>query len=42
MTLTVSAPALPDERRAAFLAVVSRCTVHNTLYQTPRIDIGIA
>jgi uncharacterized OsmC-like protein len=41
ITLTVTVPALPDERRAALLAVVSRCTVHNTLHQTPQIGISI-
>jgi len=39
LTLSVSAPMVPAERRAAFLAVVSKCTVHNTLRQTPAIDI---
>jgi uncharacterized OsmC-like protein len=33
--------ALPDERRAAFLAVASGCTVHKTLQHAPRIDIGL-
>jgi putative redox protein len=41
MTLRITAPALPEERRATFLAVVSRCTVHNTLHRTPQIDVGI-
>lgn len=41
MTVSVTAPALPPERQAAFLAVVNRCTVHNTLHQTPDIDIAI-
>lgn len=41
--LTVEAPAsLPAERRAALLAVVSHCTVHNTLTQPPRIAIDVA
>jgi uncharacterized OsmC-like protein len=42
MIVTVSAPTLPEERRAAFLAVLNRCTVHNTLQQIPDIDISIA
>ena len=42
MALTVTAPALPEHRRAAFLAVVRRCTVHNTLHQTPDIIITLA
>jgi uncharacterized OsmC-like protein len=42
MTVSVSAPTLPQERRAAFLAVVNRCTVHNTLHQIPAIDISTA
>ena len=41
LTLTVDAPSLPEERRAAFLAVIGRCTVHNTLHQPPRIDITV-
>ena len=35
-------PALPDERRAAFLAVASHCTIHNTFQQPPVIDIALA
>lgn len=42
MTMSVSAPTLPEERRRAFLAVVNRCTVHNTLHQVPDIDISVA
>jgi putative redox protein len=41
MTLSVSAPTLPENRRDAFLAVVNHCTVHNTLHQVPDIDISI-
>jgi putative redox protein len=33
---------LPAERLPALLAVASRCTLHNTLDQPPRIDIGLA
>ena len=32
-------PGLPPERRAAFLAVASHCTVHNTLDDPPEVDI---
>ncbi|MCX4853497.1 OsmC family protein [Streptomyces canus] len=34
-------PALPEQRRAALLAVASHCTVHNTLRQTPEIEIEL-
>ncbi|XUL85396.1 OsmC family protein [Streptomyces galilaeus] len=34
-------PGLPDQRRAALLAVASHCTVHNTLHQLPEIVIGL-
>jgi uncharacterized OsmC-like protein len=37
----VPPPELPEQRRAALLAVVSRCTVHNTLRQPPEIDIEL-
>jgi uncharacterized OsmC-like protein len=40
--LSVTAPALPEERRAALRAVVAKCTVHNTLHQPPRVDIDVA
>jgi uncharacterized OsmC-like protein len=41
--LTVNAPAsLTAERRAALLAVVSHCTVHNSLTQPPTIAIDVA
>ena len=32
-------PGLPVERRDAFLAVASHCTVHNTLHEPPTVDI---
>lgn len=32
--------ALPEERRDAFLAVASRCTIHNTLTDPPTVQIG--
>lgn len=35
-------PALPADRRDAFLAVASHCTVHNTLTDPPTIDIELA
>ena len=34
-------PELPAVRRDAFLAVISHCTVHNTLAQPPGIDIHL-
>ncbi|HEY8986567.1 MAG TPA: OsmC family protein [Streptomyces sp.] len=34
-------PELPEQRRAALLAVASHCTVHNTLHQPPEIDIEL-
>ncbi|WP_232075292.1 OsmC family protein [Phytohabitans suffuscus] len=40
--LTVYAPAdLPAERRAALSAVVSHCTVHNSLIQAPSVAIDV-
>lgn len=35
-------PSLPEERREAFLAVISHCTVHNTLQQAPEVEIRLA
>jgi uncharacterized OsmC-like protein len=35
-------PGLPAERRAAFLAVASHCTVHNTLADPPEIAIALS
>jgi putative redox protein len=41
--LTVRVPAdLPAERRPAFTAVVSHCTVHNSLTTPPRVTIDLA
>ncbi|MFC8242132.1 OsmC family protein [Streptomyces chartreusis] len=37
----VPPPDLPEQRRAALLAVASHCTVHNTLRQAPRIEIEL-
>jgi uncharacterized OsmC-like protein len=42
VSLTVHAPAgLPAERRDAFLAVASHCTVHNTLMSEPEITFTL-
>ncbi|MGW3361142.1 OsmC family protein [Streptomyces bungoensis] len=38
----VPPPDLPEQRRAALLAVASHCTVHNTLEQPPRTVIELA
>lgn len=35
-------PSLPEERRAAFLAVASHCTVHNTLTEPSKVNITMA
>lgn len=41
--LTVIAPAaMPADLRPAFRAVVSRCTVHNTLQHAPQVAIDVA
>jgi uncharacterized OsmC-like protein len=32
---------LPEQRRAAFLAVASACTVHNTLHHAPEVVIDL-
>lgn len=34
--------ALPEDRRDAFLAVASRCTIHNTLTDPPTAQISLA
>ncbi len=34
-------PALPDDRRDAFLAVASHCTVHNTLAEAPHVRVTL-
>ena len=40
ITLRITAPAaLPAERRDAFLAVASHCTVHNTLDDPPPVQL---
>jgi len=33
---------VPEERRAALLAVASHCTVHNSLEQPPNVNIELA
>jgi len=40
--VTITPPGLPEQRRAALLAVASRCTVHKTLHQPPEIGIELA
>lgn len=43
IAIAVTPPAaLPAERRDAFLAVASHCTVHNTLVQPPTIEVTLA
>jgi len=39
--VVIPPPELPEQRRAALLAVASHCTVHNTLQQPPEIDIEL-
>ena len=42
ITIAITPPnALPPERRDAFLAVASHCTVHNTLEQAPEVEISL-
>ncbi|MEU2912748.1 OsmC family protein [Streptomyces massasporeus] len=41
ISLTVMAPALPARREAALRAVVSHCTVTNTLAQAPEVELDI-
>jgi uncharacterized OsmC-like protein len=40
--ISVEAPGLPEERRAALLAVAAHCTVHNSLEQPPAVSIEVA
>lgn len=43
ISIVVTPPVdLPAERRAAFLAVASHCTVHNTLTEPSDIEIALA
>lgn len=39
--VVVPPPELPEQRRAALLAVASHCTIHNTLHQPPEIDVAL-
>jgi putative redox protein len=39
--LSVEAPALPLERREAFLRVMEHCTLHNTLRQPPEMRVRL-
>ncbi|MDW4904090.1 OsmC family protein [Streptomyces sp. ADMS] len=39
--VVVPPPELPEQRRAALLAVASHCTVHNTLGQPPEVAIEL-
>ncbi|GAA3880461.1 hypothetical protein GCM10023084_36760 [Streptomyces lacrimifluminis] len=39
--VVVPPPELPEQRRAALLAVASHCTVHNILDQPPEATIGL-
>lgn len=42
LTVRITPPgALPPERRDAFLAVASHCTVHNTLTEAPDVRITL-
>ena len=42
VTVHITPPAaLPSERRDAFLAVASHCTLHNTLRHPPTVDIRL-
>lgn len=41
LSLTVLAPSLPPQRLAALRAVVSRCTVTNTLAQAPEVGLEV-
>lgn len=42
ITVRITPPdGLPAERRDAFLAVASHCTVHNTLHDAPAVAISI-
>ncbi|MFE1248452.1 OsmC family protein [Streptomyces sp. NPDC058735] len=41
LSLTVAAPALPARRQAALRAVVSHCTVTNTLARAPEVELEV-
>lgn len=40
--LTVDAPGLTPQKRAAFERVVEHCTVHNTLRQPPNVSLKVS
>jgi putative redox protein len=40
--LTVDAPGLTPQKRAAFERVVEHCTVHNTLQHTPAVKLTVS
>ena len=43
VTVTVTLPdGVPEERRAALLAVASHCTVHNSLQTPPEVVVELA
>ena len=43
MTITLTLPqGVPEDKRAALLAVASHCTVHNTLTHPPEVLVQIA
>ena len=43
VTVCLHLPAgVPQERRAALLAVASHCTVHNSLEQPPEVVVGLS
>ena len=43
ITIVITPPTgLPPDRRAAFLAVASHCTVHNTLTEPAEVSIALA
>jgi putative redox protein len=39
--VTIDAPALTADRREAFMRVVERCTIHNTLQAPPAVRIKV-
>ena len=39
--ISVTAPGLPDVRRAPFSRVIERCTVHNSLVRPPAVTIDL-
>jgi len=41
VALVVSAPGLPEKLRDSFTAVVSHCTVHNSLHRPPEVSFEV-